>query len=1025
MAIEDLNAVARAAQESGQLRRPPRPVEEQAPPPAAPAAPRAQEELELSGPSRQIQAREELEQSLEGVVSTSTGSAEPPRSLEALKAREQLQEGLQDIAGQEAPAAEAEVGQASEAQLPPRAPEKGQGTLPPTLWNEHAVNTVNQKGLEQGSISQEQIDRNTKLAEEHGARGGGLDLASLAREVGVEPARLDPNQLEAARRYVEDGDPAQQSERLRKALNNFNVLDQGGPPKMSRQETNDLMWGVARVPGHATQKLDEQGLSQTFQEVAAAVASPGQHKLKVGQHTLEMKVNQSGQVTESETKAPSALSKIGGFLKTAIPVAATVAAFIPGVGTAVAAGLRIASAAISGVSSIKDGNFLGALGAVAGGVGAGFSLGSSAVAARVASMADSVGAGSRGVQSIKQGGVLGVVGGVAGVAGAAAGLSGLDDAGKVQDISGKVSTTANRVETAQRFRTASGAVEQAEQQLTAARATGDAAAIARAEQQLDEARRLKQTALLAGLGTAAEVGAAHTSGEASNALGYASSGLDLTADLKNKDYLGAAASATGIAARASGSQSLQDASRVADQSNNFRLASQAEGRARQALQDAERNLRLARSSGDPEAVRQAEQALSSAREQRDFAQSNSYFAGDQMARTGQAIGQRIETDRRFQANMKELQPSLDQARQASEQLEAAARNPRATGGFQDLAAEARAGLQSAEGELADALASGDKGRIAEARGRFEAASAQASERARLIEAAVAPAALPTAGLATSFTLPPGQPPVQVQGSPTSSSNRVQVPRAGVRPPLATPQPTSEPSEPGRVSPSWVFDESRYEIPASGKYVLGPDGRPYDESGQPIALRPVAPGDYREAGMRLLEHELSSNLPNTTDRRRPQDVLALVMAARGGDNGGPVDQTARETIRQIVGRELTAQEYGDLDHYIDGWTHVEATPAGGALNSLQRGASAVTGSAGYVYWTALKGYSQLRGGSSVAGAYQNNENTSRANWQNYNSYNVGAIDALKTGYPWDAPEKGISYWDAVKASWGLFWGSGNK
>ncbi len=1023
MAIEDLNQVARAAQESGQLRRPPRPVEEQAPPPAAPARPQAQEELELSGPSRQLQAREELEQSLEGVVSSSPARAEPPRRLEAVKAREQLEGGLQAIAGQEESPAEAET---AEAQLPPRAPEKGQGTLPPTLWNEHAVNTVNQKGLEQGSISQEQIDRNTKLAEEHVSRGGGVDLASLAREVGVEPARLDPNQLEAARRYVEDGDPAQQSERLRKALNNFNVLDQGGLPKMSRQETNDLMWGVARVPGHATQKLDEQGLSQTFQEVAAAVASPGQHKFKVGEHTLEMKVNQSGQVTETETKAPSALSKIGGFLKTAIPVAATVAAFIPGVGTAVAAGLRIASSAISGISAIKDKNFLGALGAVAGGVGAGFSLGSSAAAARVASVADSVGAGSRGVQSIKQGGVLGVVGGVAGVAGAAAGLSGLDDAGKVQDISGKVSTTANRVETAQRFRTASGAVEQAEQQLTAARATGDAAAIARAEQQLDEARRLKQTALLAGLGTAAEVGAAHTSGGASNALGYASRGLDLTADLKNKDYLGAAASATGIAARASGSQSLQDASRVADQSNNFRLASQAEGRARQALQDAERNLQLARSSGDPEAVRQAEQAVSSAREQRDFAQSNSYFAGDQMARTGQAIGQRIETDRRFQANMKELQPSLDQARQASEQLEAAARNPRATGGFQDLAAEARAGLQSAEGELADALASGDKGRIAEARGRFEAASAQASERARLIEAAVAPAALPAPGLATSFTLPPGQPPVQALPGAAPVAGRTQpLPRAGVRPPLASPQPVSEPSEPGRVSPSWVFDESRYEIPANGKYVLGPDGRPYDESGQPIAVRPVAPGDYREAGLRLLEQELSSNLPGTNPTRRPGEVLALVMDARGGDNGGTPNPAARETIRQIMGRELTAQEYGDLDHYLDGWNHVEATPRGGAVNTVQRGVGAVTGSAGYIYWTALKGYSQLTGSGSVAGAYQNNENTSRANWQNYNSYNVGAIDALKTGYPWDAPDKGISYWDAVKASWSLLWGSGTK
>jgi hypothetical protein len=61
-----------------------------------------------------------------------------------------------------------------------------------------------------------------------------------------------------------------------------------------------------------------------------------------------------------------ALGKIGGFLKKALPIISTIAMFIPGIGTAVGMGLKIATAAMGAIDGIKSGNIFGALTSVAG-----------------------------------------------------------------------------------------------------------------------------------------------------------------------------------------------------------------------------------------------------------------------------------------------------------------------------------------------------------------------------------------------------------------------------------------------------------------------------------------------------------------------------------------------------------------------------------------------------------------------------------------------------------------------------------
>src|SRR3990172_11878227 len=130
----------------------------------------------------------------------------------------------------------------------------------------------------------------------------------------------------------------------------------------------EQLWAIARVPWHALQKLSERELQAKFQEVVSAVNSgPGKAEIKVGKHKLKLTVGANGEVTGSECKKQNLLSKIGGVIKKAVPIALTALSFIP----ATAPLARIAQGAISLARPAPSTSLLGGALAVAGMVAGG------------------------------------------------------------------------------------------------------------------------------------------------------------------------------------------------------------------------------------------------------------------------------------------------------------------------------------------------------------------------------------------------------------------------------------------------------------------------------------------------------------------------------------------------------------------------------------------------------------------------------------------------------------------------------
>src|SRR5262249_3423477 len=148
---------------------------------------------------------------------------------------------------------------------------------------------------------------------------------------GVDLAKVDRNQLQSAARYVSGATSLEdQQQKLRKAIDNFQVLETIGLPKMSRQQMVDELWGVAKVPGHALANLSDADVSKKLQEVLAAVnAGPGKSEIKIGKHDLKIDVGANGQVTQSSCKKPGFFSKLGKIAKVMAPIALTVMSFIP------------------------------------------------------------------------------------------------------------------------------------------------------------------------------------------------------------------------------------------------------------------------------------------------------------------------------------------------------------------------------------------------------------------------------------------------------------------------------------------------------------------------------------------------------------------------------------------------------------------------------------------------------------------------------------------------------------------------
>jgi peptidoglycan hydrolase-like protein with peptidoglycan-binding domain len=328
-----------------------------------------------------------------------------------------------------------------------------------TLWNEHAVNTVTEKGIQQAHVDQAQLNEAHRLSREVVKATGGEklaieDLAAIAQAYGVHLERHDASQLSAALNYINAAPTAdQQQERLRKALINLQVLERG-MPQIGRQETLNLMWGATRLPGHAVQNMSSGQLANTFQEVAGAIGQPGQHQLKVGKHNLKMNVSETNTVTSTSTKKPGLLSKIGSVLKKVGSIALAAASFIPGPIGIIS---RVAGAVIGAIKGIKERSILGTIAGIAGAVTAGASQIAGKVAQTVSKVANTVSRVVRGVKSgitaVKNGSVLGAIAGF-----------GSAVAGGVQELTGKAAETVGRV-----ANTVSRAARGVETAITAAR----------------------------------------------------------------------------------------------------------------------------------------------------------------------------------------------------------------------------------------------------------------------------------------------------------------------------------------------------------------------------------------------------------------------------------------------------------------------------------------------------------------------------------------------------------------------------
>jgi LysM repeat protein len=580
---------------------------------------------------------------------------------------------------------------------------------PQTYWNEELVNTLSDLGRQQGGVTDADGHAHLLLAGQllEGAEGqaielGAVEIAVALKAAGIPLEMVDPNQLASAARYVNTAtDAADQQEKLRKTLDNFQILTTIGAPPLTRHQMVEQLWAIARVPGHALERLSDVELRGKYQEVLAAVnAGPGQSELKVGKHNLSFTVGENGQVTHSETKKPSFFSRLGGFFKKIAPIALTVASFIP----FTAPFARIAQGAISLVKAVRSRSLLGAVTSAAGMVAGGATAivgrvaeGTSSAAATVARVANGVARGLQGVSSIRQGSVLGGIAALgSGVAdaigraaeGAATGLQRF--ANRLGDTSARLSYAARGIGIVDGYRAAGRAVNEARVLLREAEASGDAAAIAAARGQLEAAEKAKTSALLGGAasaaGLAADVRADHTifpgeavsspipQGTLDQVLRGASRGLGVAQGVQSGDYAAAGVNALGLAAAgraAMGSESpnklgLSDLANMADAGLAYHQTNVATASANQAVSDAEAALEVARASGDPAAIQAAQAHLDQARKGREGALMGAIAAGDSLVLTAAQIGQKFHDSRRIQG-IEEAPPELEAALQKEQE----------------------------------------------------------------------------------------------------------------------------------------------------------------------------------------------------------------------------------------------------------------------------------------------------------------------------------------------------------------------
>jgi LysM repeat protein len=593
---------------------------------------------------------------------------------------------------------------------------------PQTVWSEGIVNRVCELGRQQGGVSDADGARHYELARivlaGEGARVDGpahaispADLAAVLARAGLPLEKVDPNQLASAARYVSSATSlSEQQDKLRKTLDNFQALSSIGLPRMSRHEMVEELWAMAKVPGHALQKLTDAEIHRKLQEVAGALnGGPGPTQIKIGKHNLKLEIGEGGQILGSSCKKPGFFSKVWSGIKKVAPIVLTVASFIP----ATAPFARAVQGAIGLVNAIRTKSLIGLATAGAGLVGAGAAIarGASQMVGSVESLANAAGRTLQGIASARRGnllgGLAGIGSGLAGGIGAFAGdmSKGLGKAAERLDhYSNRLSAVAAGTQAARSYQVARQAVDEARQALATAQASGDRRAVAEAQRQLTQVERQQRASLLGAAGGAFEAASLWVGDKASfpgqakkpaagvgleSRLQLASRSLSVARDVSAGDYVSAAVSGLGVAAnldvaRHPGGTTLGDASRLADAGFGAYRSQRGLESAHAAVADAEARVRIARASGDRAAVEQAEAALRQARRGLETSVMGAIAAGESVVETAAAVrGQLAERAERAEQQRLEAERARE-TRPAEASGEALASAPQA-----DTASEVR------------------------------------------------------------------------------------------------------------------------------------------------------------------------------------------------------------------------------------------------------------------------------------------------------------------------------------------------
>lgn len=628
------------------------------------------------------------------------------------------------------------------------------GKVPQTFWQERAVDTVVQRSVEQGKLIPEQQQSHREVVERvfdahRQADDSGQKaelppavLAALARDSGLSLEKLDPQQLLQATRFInEAGSLSEQQARSAKVLDNLKVLESGKLPQLELNDVKGILWDMARVGGHSLDNLKSKpgDLQEAYEKVAAGFNSgPGDYKVKIGKHDVKFSVSEDNGYVEGSgtTKGPGFWGTVGPILKTAVSVGAIGASFlIPGAtGAAVALVLRGASAAISAVDAVRSGSVLGAVGAIAQGVGVGLggvagAIGNKALES-ASKTANLIAKGTQGINAVRSGSLTGLASGILSLAGTA--VDGLKLGGVQSGALTQVSNTSSQVS---KNLQVAGAVEgiisssrqlgSAEAALRAAQANGDPAAIAAAEARLESARKSRTTSLLNGVSAGLNF-----AGERAGSKDLKTAGkiAGVGTKLVGGKWVGAATSGLGVVANFGDSASLKEIANLAQAGSNFAAAMQAEQKAQKSVKQAEEALKLAQKSGQPAAIQAAQASLDKARQGRDAAALDRFFSGEQAAEVGLAGAQgRQQREELRQATAPQVKAALQSAQELTELKD----HPRAQGAFRELIDQGAREVVEAGDRLARAINSGDGKKIAEAQAHLEAVTEKSQQRLAL------------------------------------------------------------------------------------------------------------------------------------------------------------------------------------------------------------------------------------------------------------------------------------------------------